>query len=112
MSDKRTAKKASALLSSTGYLRLSSDLVPPDAKEKNLKFIVTPLPAQKQLVLRIVTNGSGDHLAKRNALYSNASSRCPLVTVKSAMRFMGIRLPKKSIEFPVTKKKGTLTVQF
>lgn len=112
MSDKRTAKKSSALLSSTGYLRLSSDLVPQDAKEMNLKFIVTPLPVQKQLVLRMVTNGTGDHLAKRNALYANAASRCPIVTVKSALRFMGIRLPKKSVEFPVRKRKDTLTVQF
>jgi hypothetical protein len=112
MSDKRTAKVASALLSASGYLRLSSDLVPPDAKEKDLKFIMTPLPVQRQLVLRIVSNGTGDHLAKRKALYANAASRCPLVAVKSAMKFMGIKLPKKSTEFPVKKRKGVLTVQF
>lgn len=112
MSDKRIAKLSSALLSANGYLRLSSDLVPEDAKEMDLKFIVTPLPAQKQLVLRMVTNGTGEHLAKRKALYANEASRCPMVAVKSAMKFMGIKLPKKSVEFPVKKRRDVLTVQF
>jgi hypothetical protein len=112
--DNRTAKKASALLSSTGYLRLSSDLVP---EKGSLVFILTPLPAEKRLVLKIVTDpvtGSCyyDHKAKRKALYANGASRCPLVAVKSAMKFLGIQLPKKSKEFPVKKRGDVLTVQF
>jgi hypothetical protein len=110
MSDNRTARKSSARLSSTGYLRLSSDLVPP--KEKSFAFILTPLPEQRQLVLRIVSNHSRVHTATRRAQYANPASRCPLVTVKAAMQFMGIRLPKKSQEFPVRKRKDVLTVQF
>jgi len=110
MSDNRTAKKSSALLSSSGYLRLSSDLVP--AKEKSFAFILTPLPEQRQLVLRIVAESANGHSARRQALYSNGASRCPLVAVKSAMKFMGIQLPKKSQEFPVKKRKDVLTVQF
>jgi hypothetical protein len=107
--DNRTAKKASALLSSTGYLRLSSDLVP---EKGSLAFILTPLPAEKRLVLRIVTDYVGVHMAKRKALYANGASRCPLVAVKSAMKFLGIQLPKKSKEFPVKKRGHVLTVQF
>lgn len=113
MSDKRVAKKNTALLSANGYLRLSSDLVPADAKKKDLKFVVTMQPKQRRLVLEMVENGTGKHLACRKALYANAASRCPLVTVKSALKFMGIRLPeKKSEEFPVRKKGNVLTVQF
>lgn len=112
MLDKRIAKRESALLSASGYLRLSSDLVPSDAKEKELKFIITPLPLQKQLVLRIVENGTGNHLAKRKALYANGASKCPMVSVKAAMKFLGIKLPKKSQQFSVKKKKDVLTVQF
>lgn len=111
MSDKRKARTSSALLSANGYLRLSSDLVPADAKETDLKFVLVPLP-KKKLELRMVTNGTDSHLAKRKALYSNSASRCPMVTVKSALKFMGIKLPEKSVEFPVRKRKNILTVQF
>jgi hypothetical protein len=108
--DNRTARKSSARLSSAGYLRLSSDLVPP--KEESFAFILTPLPEQRQLILRIVAITANGHSARRQALYANGASRCPLVAVKSAMKFLGIRLPKKSQEFPVRKRKDVLTVQF
>lgn len=112
MQDKRKARVATARLSSTGYLRLSSDLVPENAKEQNLKFIITPFPVEKRLQLRIVKNGTDDYMAKRKALYANDDSRCPLVSVKAALRFMGIQRPRKSREFPVKKEKNILTVQF
>jgi hypothetical protein len=112
MRDKRKARPFTARLSPNGYLRLSSDLIPEDAREKSLGFVVTPFPAEKRLELRIVGNGTGQFVAKRKALYSNEHAKCPQVTVKSALKFMGIRLPKKSKEFPVTKVKNVLTVQF
>jgi hypothetical protein len=115
MSDNRTAKKASALLSSTGYLRLSSDLVP-DRDGPIFIFVVTPMPQEKKLKLRIIFIDSvvrdDERLALRNALYANDSSKCPLVAVKSAMKFLGIQLPEKSKEFPVKKRGDVLTVQF
>ena len=109
--DKRKAKKASARLSSNGYLRLSSDLVPETARNKELRFQLTPLPEKRTLVLRIVNNVE-NHLAKRKALYSNAKSICPIISVRAAMKFMGIKLPRKSRLFPVSKQKNELLVQF
>jgi len=110
--NRRKAKPNTARLSTTGYLRLSSDLVPVNARELDLKFVITPLPQTRTLLLRMVTNGTDNHHAKRKAQYANKASRCPLVTVKAALQFMGIPFPKKSVEYPVTKKKDQLVIQF
>ena len=110
--DKRKAKPMTARLSTTGYLRLSSDLVPANAKQLDLKFAITPLPVERTLILKMVTNGAGAQ-AKRKAQYANRHSKCPLVTVKAALKFMGIPFPKKSREYPVKLlKDGELSVKF
>lgn len=113
MSDRRTARRATARLSSGGYLRLSSDLVPSNAKDRDFSFVVVPLPPLRQLQLHLVENysGGGDG-AHRKALYANLRSRCPLISVKAAMKFLGVGIPKTSREFPVRKRKNILTVQF
>lgn len=109
--NKRKAKPMTARLSTTGYLRLSSDLVPGNARELDLKFVITPLPETRTLLLRMVTNGSDNHHAKRKAQYANKASRCPLITVKAALKFMGIPFPKVSVEYPVSRRKDQLVVK-
>jgi hypothetical protein len=110
--DRRKAKPMSARLSTTGYLRLSSDLVPVNARELDLKFVITPMPSDRTLVLKIVTNGTDGFHARRKAQYANRNSKCPVVTVKSALQFMGIPFPKKSTEYPVRKRKDCLLIKF
>lgn len=112
MKDKRKARPMTARLSTTGYLRLSSDLVPENAREMDLSFVITPLPMERTLLLKPTTNGHGAH-AKRKAQYANRNSKCPVITVKSALQFMGIPFPKKSKEYPVKLlKDGELSVKF
>jgi hypothetical protein len=111
--DKRRAQKASARLSKSGYLRLSSDLVPPDARERGIKFIIIPSPQKRRLVLQVSNNGSDRQFLKRNALFANAASRCPVISVRSFLKFMAVPLPKKSVQYRVKKKKsGELEIQF
>lgn len=111
--DKRKAKPMTARLSTRGYLRLSSDLVPENSRELDLRFSITLMPLDRTLVLKIVTNGTDGHHATRKAQYANRHSKCPVVTVKSALQFMGIPYPKKkSKEVPVQKDKDTLVVKF
>jgi len=110
--DKRKAKRKTARLSTTGYLRLSSDLVPENARELNLKFVITPLPLTRTLLLKMVTGRNGNHHATRKAQYANRNSRCPVVTVKAALQFMGVPFPTRSMEYPVRVKKNTLVVRF
>jgi hypothetical protein len=113
MLDKRKAELSSARLSSNGYLRLSSDLVPADARKKKIKFVVTPLPEQKKLVLKIVSNGDSAHLATRKAMWANDAAHCPLVAIRSAMRFLGVKLPKGSTVYRVKQNKdGELVIKF
>lgn len=113
MKDRRKAEPSSARLSDNGYLRLSSDLVPEDARKLNLKFVVTPLPEKKSLVLRMVTSGNGEHLAKRKAMWANDASNCPLVAVRSAMKFMGVKLPNGSKVYKVKRgSEGELVIKF
>jgi len=113
MENKRKARPRTALLSKNGYLRLSSDLFPRGYRKSRMKFVLTPLPPEKQLIIKVVTDGREKHLAKRKAMYSNNASLCPLVAVRSAIRFMGMRMPVKSQEYPVKKERnGDLVVQF
>ena len=111
--DKRKAKPMTARLSTTGYLRLSSDLVPENARDLNLKFVITPLPQTRTLLLRVVRGKNSNHHATRKAQYANRHSRCPVVTVKSALQFMGVPFPSRSTEYSVKirLKDGSLVVK-
>jgi hypothetical protein len=111
--DKRKAQKSSARLSKEGKLRLSSDLVPVDAKQRGIKFIFVPSPEKRRLVLRVPGNGSDKNYLIRSGLFSNAASRCPLFSVKSMLKFMALPLPKKSVQYRVRKRRnGEMEIQF
>jgi hypothetical protein len=103
----------SALLSKSGYLRLSADLLPGVQKGKHISFFLTSFPATRRIELKPAHNGATGPWTKRKALFSNRSSKSPLVSIKVALRFIGMRLPTHSVEYKVKKKKdGTLVVQF
>lgn len=114
--NKRKARKATALLSKNGYLRISSDMIPDEQRKKKFWVALTPLPREKQLLLKILKNraSGGKYLAIRKAMYSNEDSLCPLIAACSAIRYVGVELPKKkSREYKVRRRgKGNLRVQF
>ena len=111
--DKRRAKKGTALLSRNGYIRISSDLLPSDARKKPLYFSIVVAVKKRALGLRMVRNKKGSHLALRKAMWPNDAARSPLVAIRSALKFIGVPLPrKKSAEYAVKKEGNLLKIAF
>lgn len=104
--------KAPVTLSTKGCLRLSEKLLPKDHQDK-LSFYVKADPMKKKLELE-PSNGNGNgQWPKRRAAFSNKSAKSPTVSVRSALRFIGVPLPKKLTECIVRMKKdGTIVIQF
>jgi len=102
MLDKRKAKMRTAKLFKTGYLRLSSDLIPEKKLGKKFLVEVMVFPEKKELQLHLITEGKPKpDVPVRRASYSNGKSKCPIISIKAALGFMQIPKPKKALEFPV-----------
>lgn len=102
-----------ALLQKNGQLRISAALLPEGFPRKGLRFAVTAIPEKKQLELQPVTNGNSASWPQRKAGFSNTFARSPQVFIKGILKSLDVKIPRKSVHCPVTKKKdGTLVVQF
>ena len=102
-------KTYTALLSRSGMLRVPKELLP--AGVKGFQLHVHPSVKQLRLTpLNVLGNGTG---LKRRAIYSNADAKSPQVSIMSALRFLEVKLPKKSAEFPIYRVgDGSLVVEF
>lgn len=95
-----------------GYLRLSDDLLP-EGSSKDLKFFVRSYPVENRMELQPIKNGEKGAWARRKVVYSNKNSKSPRVSVRVALRYLGMEPEKAPRECPVDKKKdGTLVVHF
>jgi hypothetical protein len=106
--------KSLALLMTTGYMRLSSKLLPEKSRKgKRLGFYVKG-DLHKRLIELQPTWGNGKGpWPKRMAAYSNAGAKSPAVSVRGALHYIGVDLPKKATGYDVKKRKdGTLVVKF
>ena len=113
MRDKRRAEPSSALLSSNGCLRLSSDLVPDDARKKKIEMVVAPLPGSVLMLRQATSADRREGLAIRRLMWANKAARCPMIAVRFAMKFLGVRIPKKSSLHKVRRgQNGKLFVKF
>ena len=104
----------SALLTPSGYLRVSADLLPPIKRKRNdFYFFQRGFPQSRRMELYpVLKNEMKGPWPKRKAIYGNDAARSPFTSVKALLKFMGIPLPEESVEWPVRKKKdGWLMVQ-
>jgi hypothetical protein len=113
MKDKRKAEDSSALLSKNGYLRLSSDLVPKDARKKKMEMVVAPLPNKTLLLREATSKDKKEGLAVRRLMWANKAAKCPMIAIRSALKFLGVKVPSESVHYEVDRRKnGELTVKF
>ena len=104
----------SALLTASGYLRVSADLLPPMKRKRDYFYFFQRGFAQSRRIelYPLLKNEMKEPWPKRKAIYGNGAARSPFTSVKALLKFTGIPLPEESVEFPVRKKKdGWLIVQ-
>ncbi len=106
---KKEMSEGTVALFHSGYLRLSPDLLVGNPTS----YFIRPYPEEKKLELQPATNGKKGPWAKRKLLWSNAMAKSPMISVKVALQYIGVELPKKSVEYQAQKQSdGTLVVQF
>src|SRR6266566_3058017 len=102
-SKKEMDVKGVVVLFRSGYLRLSEDLLF-DVGNRSVSYFIRPYPEEKKLELQPATNGKKGPWAKRKLLYSNSMAKSPMISVKVALQYIGVSLPKKSEEYQVQKQ--------
>lgn len=104
----------SALLTNTGYLRLSFDLLPKGwGPQTNSHAFLLADPIGKKVEIQLTDNGKKSEWPVRRVVFSNSAAKSPHISVREVLKVLGVPVPKKSMEYKVQKlADDKFTVQF
>ncbi len=115
---KKPGRKVSSklILTRDGQLRIPGGLLPEDARERDLYFVLVGVDPKKKTLELGASYGSGEDAGftwRRKAVYTNEGAQSPLVPVKSLLDLLGIQLPADQRECVVRKHSdGVLEIKF
>jgi hypothetical protein len=104
----------SVLLTDTGYLRLSYDLLPKGwGPQTDSHAFLLADPIGKKVEIQLTDNGKKSPWPIRRVVFSNSAAKSPHISVREVLKVLGVPVPKKSTEYKVHRlAEDKFTVQF
>jgi hypothetical protein len=103
------------VLTKDGQLRIPGGLLPDDAQERDLHFILVSMDYQKKVLKLGLSYGDGELETtwRRKAIYGNEDAKSPLVTIKGLLEMLGIQLPQYKRALKSSQDRdGVLEIKF